>query len=209
MKIAVIGAGGRVGSLVTSEATNRGHEVTAFMRSEHETPADQVVLKDAREIIAADLKGFDAVVNAVGIWEQNDLGQHDEVTRALADALVNTETKLYIVGSAGSLKVQESSDDVLWESEMMPEPFKPLASAMAEAYSNLRSRDDVNWVYVSPPLDFQADGDRKGNYQVAGDVFTTNDDGDSFMSYVDFATALLDIIEENRLNQERISLLSR
>ena len=34
MKIAVIGANGKAGTLVVREATERGHEVTAIMRSE-------------------------------------------------------------------------------------------------------------------------------------------------------------------------------
>ncbi|SER67957.1 NAD(P)-dependent oxidoreductase [Corynebacterium cystitidis] len=209
MRVAIIGAAGRTGSLIASEAARRGHEVTAFIRSEKETPAHHVVLKDAREIVAADLSSFDIVVNAVGIWEENELDQHDEVTRALADAIEGTATKLYIVGSAGSLLVDENKGEALWESAMMPAPFKPLASAMAHAFDNLRSRDKVNWIYVSPPLDFQAEGERKGDYIVARDVFTTNDAGESAMTYADFAEALVDIIEQDNLNQERISLLTR
>lgn len=208
MKIAVIAAGGRSGALITGEAVKRGHEVTAFIRAMRDTPARHVVVKDARDVEAEDLTGFDAVVNAFGVWEPDQLVQHDEVTQKLADALSGTDTKLYVVGSAGSLLVGEERDQRLWESELMPEPFKPLASAMAEAFDNLRARDDVDWVYVSPPLDFQADGEKKGTYIVAGDGFTTNNDGGSSMSYADFAVALMDIIEKGEFTQQRISLLS-
>lgn len=206
MKIAVIAAGGRSGARIAGEAVARGHEVTAFVRTMRDTPAQHVVVKDARDVEAEDLAGFDVVVDAFGVWEPDQLAQHDEVTQKLADALSGSDTKLYVVGSAGSLLVGEQR---LWESELMPEPFKPLASAMAEAFDNLRTRENVDWVYVSPPLDFQADGEKKGDYIVAGDDFTTNNDGGSFMSYADFAVALMDIIEKGELTQQRISLLSR
>ena len=46
MKIAVIGANGKSGTLVVREAVERGHEVTAIMRSEYPTPAQHTLIKD-------------------------------------------------------------------------------------------------------------------------------------------------------------------
>lgn len=43
MKIAVIGANGKSGTFVVQEATERGHEVTAIMRSEHPTQAQHTL----------------------------------------------------------------------------------------------------------------------------------------------------------------------
>lgn len=166
MKIAVIAAGGRIGSLTTDEAVERGHDVTAFVRSDRSTRAQHTVVKDAREISADDLAGFDAVVDAFGAWVPEELDQHDEVTKALADAVAGTSTKLYVVGSAETMLMGGDPAKPLRDSEIMLEEYKPLAKAMGKAFDNLRERDDVNWVYVTPPLDFRADDPRTGECAV-------------------------------------------
>lgn len=208
MKIAIIGAGGRTGRLVTEEAVKRGHTVTAIVRSEKKTKAQNEIIKDAKNLTSNDLSGFDVVVNAFGAWEEGVLGEHDVVTQAISNAISGTQTKLYIIGSAGSLYMDEEHNQRLWESELMPEIYKPLASNMAKAFDNLKKRTDVNWVYVSPALDFQPEGEERNNYKIAGDVFTTNANGESFISYIDYTKALVDIIEKDEYNKERISLLS-
>jgi putative NADH-flavin reductase len=38
MKIAIFGAGGRIGSRIVNEALNRGHDVTAIVRHPKNTP---------------------------------------------------------------------------------------------------------------------------------------------------------------------------
>lgn len=149
MKIAVITAGGRIGSLTTDEAVERGHDVTAFVRSDRSTRAQHTVVKDAREISADDLAGFDAVVDAFGAWVPEELDQHDEVTKALADAVAGTSTKLYVVGSAGTMLMGGDPAKPLRDSEIMLEEYKPLAKAMGKAFDNLCERDDVNWVCVT------------------------------------------------------------
>ena len=69
MKIAVIGAAGKAGSLIAKEALDRGHEVTAIVKpgSEDRVPKGCAVLaKSLFDLTSADLKGFAAVVNAFG-----------------------------------------------------------------------------------------------------------------------------------------------
>lgn len=90
----------------------------------------------------------------------------------------------------------------------MSEIYKPLASNMTKAFDNLKKRKDVNWAYVSPALDFQPEGEERNNYRIVGDVFTTNANGESFISYIDYTKALVDTIEKDEFNKERISLLS-
>lgn len=70
MKIAVVAANGREGQLIVKEAMERGHDVTAIVRGENKSVATNVVAKDALDLIAADLAGFDVVVNAVGAWTE-------------------------------------------------------------------------------------------------------------------------------------------
>ena len=66
LKVAVVAANGRVGQLVVEEATRRGMDVTAVVRGENKTATEKSLVKDALELTAANLAGFDAVVDAAG-----------------------------------------------------------------------------------------------------------------------------------------------
>ena len=81
MKIAVIGANGKAGTLVVREATERGHEVTAIMRSEQPTQAQHTLIKDVFALTRNDLSGFDAVVDAFGAWTPESLHLHKDHQR--------------------------------------------------------------------------------------------------------------------------------
>lgn len=209
MKIAIIAANGRVGSLITEEAVKRGHEVTAFVRGENKSKAQNSIIKDARDIEKDDLKDFDLVVTAFGAWDEKTLPLHDVITQKIADAISGTDKKFYIVGGAGSLYTNEDHTEDLSDAPNFPDAFKPVASNMKVAFDNLRKRDDVNWVYLSPAADFQADGEFKDDYVLAGEEFTTNEDGESFISYADYAKAMVDIIESDTYNKERLSVRAR
>ena len=156
MKIGVIGAGGRLGGKISTEALDRGMDVTAII---HRTPCRDgrasVMKKDLFDLTAADLKGFDAVVDAFGAWTPDTLGQHSTTLKHLCDILSGTDTRLLVVGGAGSLYVNQEHTAVVSDGPDFPEMFKPLAAAMAKALGELRQRKDVKWTYLSPAGDFQ------------------------------------------------------
>ncbi|TWN04863.1 hypothetical protein CHCC14568_0018 [Bacillus licheniformis] len=68
MKIGIIGASGKAGSMILKEASERGHEVTAIVRSASKMANSDaaVIEKDIFNLTAADIKGLDVVVNAFG-----------------------------------------------------------------------------------------------------------------------------------------------
>lgn len=66
MKLAVVCANGRVGTLVVKEAVERDLDVTAVVREENKTITNSVINKDLFDLTAADLEGFDVVVDAFG-----------------------------------------------------------------------------------------------------------------------------------------------
>lgn len=88
-----------------------------------------------------------------------------------------------------------------------PDAFKPLAAAMGQALQELRSRDDVRWTYISPAADFQADGARNGAYSLGGEELTLNAKGESVISYVDYAIAMVDEAVNGNHVRERISVV--
>ena len=208
-RIAVVAANGKAGQLIVREAVERGNDVTAFVRSENRTVAENVVVKDIMDLTPKDLVGFDAVVDAFGAWTPETLPQHSTTLAHLCDILSGTGTRLLVVGGAGSLYVNPEHTMTVSETPDFPEIFKPLASAMAEALSDLRERDDVRWTYISPAGDFQAEGERTGEYILAGEELTLNDRNESIISYADYAIAMVDEIESGDHIQQRISVVCK
>ncbi len=207
MKIAVVAANGRVAQKVIVEALNRGFDVTAFARSENKTAASQFVQKDLFDLTAEDLKGFDAVVDAFGAWTDDMLPRHSTSLKHLCDILSGSDTRLLVVGGAGSLYVNPEHTAQVSDGPDFPEIFKPLAAAMAKALAELRERKDVKWTYISPAGDFQADGERSGKYILGGEELTLNSRNESIISYADYAIAMVDEIEKGNHIQQRISVV--
>lgn len=80
---------------------------------------------------------------------------------------------------------------------------------MAKALSELRQRNDVKWTYISPAGDFQAEGERSGEYILGGEELTLNEKGESVISYADYAVVMVDEIVEGSHIHERISVVRK
>ena len=208
MKLAVVAATGKAGRLIVKEAKERGFEVTAFARREAEIDgADAVIVKDIFDLTKEALAGFDAVVDAFGAWTEDVLPLHSTTLSHLCDILSGTDTRLLVVGGAGSLYVDPEHTVCVSDGPDFPDIFKPLATAMAKALGELRERNDVKWTYISPAGDFQAEGERSGKYILGGEELTLNDRGESIISYADYAIAMVDEIESGSHIGERISVV--
>ena len=208
MKLAVIGANGKAGKLIVKEAVNRGLDVTAVVRGDNTTVAQEVLKKDLFDLTAADLKGFDVVIDAFGAWTDETLPQHSTSLKHLCDILSGTDTRLIVVGGAGSLYVNPEHTVCVADGPDFPDVFKPLAAAMAKALGELRARRDVKWTYISPAGDFRADGARTGKYILGGEELTLNSKGESMISYADYAIAMVDEAVNGGNIQKRISVVS-
>ena len=106
MKIAVVCANGKAGSLIVREAVERGLDVTAVVRSENQSATQQVIQKDLFHLKASDLTGFDVVIDAFGTWTLETLPQHSTSLNHLCNILSGQDTRLLVVGGAGSLYVK-------------------------------------------------------------------------------------------------------
>ena len=208
MKLAVIGANGKAGKLIVKEAVNRGLDVTAVVRGDNTTVAQEVLKKDLFDLTAADLKGFDVVIDAFGAWTEETLPQHSTSLKHLCDILSGTDTRLIVVGGAGSLYVNPEHTVRVADGPDFPDVFKPVAAAMAKALGELRARRDVKWTYISPAGDFRADGARTGKYILGGEELTLNSKGESMISYADYAIAMVDEAVNGGNIQKRISVVS-
>lgn len=207
-RVAVISSNGLAGRLIVEELVARGHEVTGFARqAESGSVAQHYVQKDLFDLTKEDLAGFEVVVSAFGTFAPETLHLHSKVAHHLIDVLAGSAARLYVVGGAGSLYVDEAKAVQLVDTPDFPEEFVPLAKNQGQALAILRESEGVNWTFVSPAADLQADGEKKGQYLLAGDVFTVNEASESAISYADYALAFVDIIESGKYNQERVSVL--
>ena len=210
MKIAVVAANGRAAQKVIKEALERGFEVKAFGHGdENKTAAKDYVKKDIMDLTKEDLAGFDAVVDGFGAWTPETLDGHVKTSQHLCDLLSGSDTRLLIVGGAGSLYVNPEHTLQVKDGPDFPAMFLPLANAQGEELAKLRQRDDVKWTFVSPAGDFQADGARTGEYILAGEELTLNSKGESIISYADYAIAMVDEIEKGDHVKARISVVRK
>ena len=207
MTIAVVAANGRAGRLIVEEAVNRGVDVTAVVRSENKTVAKNVIQKNIMDLTAEDLKGFDVVIDCFGTWKVEDLPQHTTTSQHLCDILSGTDTRLLIIGGAGSLYIDKTHTTQVYQTPDFPKEYLPTATAQANELTELRKRNDVKWTFVSPAGDFQAEGERTGKYILAGEEFTLNSKGESIISYADYAVAMVDEATKGNNIQKRISVV--
>lgn len=205
MKIAIVGASGKAGKLIMKEALDRGHEVTAIVRdaSKIDEPKAAVVEKDIFALTAADLKDFDAVVNAFGAPAGKE-HLHVEAGNVLIEAMKGAPaTRLLVVGGAGSLFVDEAKTTRVMEAPDFPEAYLATAQNQGENLRILQATEGIQWTFISPSAFFDPEGERTGTYQLGKDHLLVNSSGQSYVSYADYAIAVLDEIEKNpqHLNQ--------
>jgi uncharacterized protein len=194
MRIIVFGANGRQGSRLVTEALERGHEVTAVVRSEDRAGnVDEratVVVADALDPdrVAEVSAGHDAALNATR-------ERHADVARGLLEGLSKAGVKrLVIVGGASSLEVAPGVR--LFDTPEFRDEWKAEAASGIESLDVYRSADtDVDWTYVSPGALLEP-GERTGQYRTGSEQLLVTDDGRSGISMEDFAIALLDEVEE-------------
>ncbi|CAH0261112.1 hypothetical protein SRABI96_03428 [Peribacillus sp. Bi96] len=209
MKIGVIGANGKVGSLISKEAIDRGYEVTAIVRNASKiTDSNVNVLeKDIFSLTESDLKSFDVVVNTFKAPDGEEY-QYVESGKVLVSALKEApDTKLIVVGGAGSLFVDEEKTTKFMDTPDFPDFVYPTASNAAKQLEELQSADSITWTYISPAGFFDPEGKRTGSYQVGKDHVILNSKGQSYISYADYAIAVLDEIEKPQHVNERFTIV--
>ena len=209
MKIGIIGASGKAGNLILQEAVSRGHEVTAIVRDASKVSNQdvEIVQKEIYDLSSEDLKPFDVVVNAFGA----PLGEeepHVKAGRALIEALKGTKTRAIIVGGAGSLYVDEEQTTQLSDVPDFPDVFIPTARGQERNLQELRDTQGITWTFLSPSADFDATGPRTGTYQTGKDNLLVNAKGNSYISYADFAVAIVDEIENPEHINERFTVVA-
>lgn len=203
MNILLLGATGHIGSRIREEALSRDHQVTAVARTPRDLDAREglhVEAADAsdEEVVERLAEGHDAIVASLSPRGE---GGKETYFQAIRSALNATRTsdaeRVLIVGGAGSLKVSEDTE--LLDTTDFPDEYRDEAEAGRKA-RDLAQESDANWTVLCPPIVIEP-GERTNDFRVGDDFLLTDEDGDSRISYEDFAVAVVDELENK--NHER------
>ena len=204
MRITVFGATGNVGRRIALEALRRGHEVTGVVRDpaavQAPDPRVQLVRGDATsaESVASVVKGSDAVVSAISPRpNQRGLPAPKLVdnARALIAGLRSAGVKRVLyVGGASSLEVAPGKQ--LLDQPDFPDAYKAEAIEGRDALRVWRSEAaGLDWTYLSPAAEI-GPGERTGKYRTTADTLLVDAEGKSFITFEDYAVAVLDELEK-------------
>ncbi|WP_047278600.1 NAD(P)-dependent oxidoreductase [Pseudomonas lundensis] len=200
-KIAIIGATGRAGSQLLEEALRRGHSVIAIARHaskighrEHVVTKD-VDVHDAQALQEA-VAGSDVVLSAAHFSTLP--------VEAIIEPVKKAGVKrLLFVGGAGSLLLPDGTKVI--DSEGFPEEYKREATAGGRYLETLRKEQDLDWTFLSPSAEF-VEGERTGKFRLGKDHLLFGADGKSWITFADFAIALLDEVEHPAHSRQRFTV---
>lgn len=199
MKVAVLGASGRVGSEITKELVRRGHKVLAVVRNSTavpHTPEVTPVVADAfdPEALSKLILGNEAVISAL---------RFDVPAETLLSAVRQAGiTRLLVTGGAGSLEVGPGLR--LIDAPNFPEEAKPFVMGGITFLDDIRTEKDIDWIFFSPAAEL-FDGPRLGHYRLGSDKLVTDAAGISKISFADYAIAMVDELEQQQHSRERFT----
>ena len=180
MKVIVFGASGGIGRLLVAGALERGHAVTAFVRSRA-----SVEPRDGLRIVEADLFDPDAVANAVDGHQAvfSALGAHTRkgepvLSRALPLILnamhFHMVERIIVVGAAGALhpagRYQSPLSNLVFAAVRWTALRHPMADHRAQ--ERLLAASDLDYTIVRPPR--LTDAPATGTYRVLPDALPSS-----------------------------------
>ncbi|PRD13356.1 NAD(P)-dependent oxidoreductase [Pantoea coffeiphila] len=213
MKIAVVAATGRAGSTVLAELIGRGHDVIAIARDIRKLadnlPSNVSIVQDdlsSVDRLARIISGADAVISAVGA-PRDSFGTDTDILVSTSVQVIDAVVKagvprLLIVGGCGSLWYKDGIKVV--DSDVWPDFLVPIALSHMKLL-DLLTASPLNWTYVSPPLMIEL-GERLGTYRTGSDELVIDKNGKSWISFEDYAIALVDELETPAHERGRFSV---
>jgi putative NADH-flavin reductase len=186
MKVAIFGASGATGKLLTRRSLTAGYDVTVLLRN-----PEKLSIQDRLTIIQGSvfelasvrqaIEGADVVLSALGA---NSLKKEDVLERAvpkIIDAMQQTVTqvklvrRIIVLGSAGalphSLDKQPAWRRWIVQNILYNTVLKwPVASQVFQ-WNNL-SNSDLDWTMVMPPM--LTNTSAHGTYRIDGEALPPN-----------------------------------
>lgn len=188
---------------MVAEALRRKHEVVGIVREPAavQSPDSRVKLVKGDATNADDVarvsRGADAVVSAIsprpnarGLPAPSLAANSRAMIKGLRDAGVK---RVLYVGGASSLEVAPGK--ALADLPDFPEIYREEAREGREALDIWRNEAKaLDWTYLSPAAEI-APGNRTGKYRTTDEKLLVDDKGKSFITFEDYAVAVLDELE--------------
>lgn len=211
MRVGVIGAGGRLGGKITSEALDRGMDVTAVI---HRTPCRDgragVLQKDLFALMREDISSFDVLYSAFGSGFTADPSINKQAIAHLAEIAAGTGVHVIMIGGAGCLYADETETTCVYEMPDHPAFLKGISWNLVQGYELLRETGNMDWTFVCPAKMLDQDGPRTGDYLTRTDRhIPVNEDGNSYVSYNDLAAAMVDFGQNGSFKRQLVAVASR
>jgi putative NADH-flavin reductase len=211
MKLALIGANGKIGSRIREEALSRGHSVTGIARNPDTDIKNEKltwVKADALDTdkLASVIQGHDAVISAFGIdWNKPETYPLFSVVAksTIAAAKKVNVNRLIVVGGAGSLEVAPGVQ--LVDTPTFPETWKSGANEQRKSLEVFRGEKELAWTFFSPAIMIEP-GPRTGKYRLGKDNPVFDEKGNSDISYDDYAVALINELENPQFIRQRFTI---
>ena len=204
MQLVLFGATGNVGSRIAAEALRRGHTVTGVVREPAAVaspdPRVRLVQGDATnaDSVAQAVRGADAVISAIsprpntrGLPQPRLADNARAIIAGMRQAGVR---RVIYVGGASTLEIAPGRQ--LLDEPTFPEAYKAEALEGREALGIWRSEaKGLDWTFLSPAMEI-GPGERTGSYRTTDDRMLFDTNGKSFISFEDYAVAVLDELEQ-------------
>jgi putative NADH-flavin reductase len=156
--------------------------------------------------VTRSVAGHDAVISAFnpGWANPNMYDVQVRGTRAIIDGVKKAGVKrLLFVGGAGSLEVKPGVQSV--DLPEFPAEYKQGALATREALNLLRKEPSLDWSFLSPSADLFP-GQRTGKFRLGTDQLLADTQGKSRISVEDYATAMIDEVENPKHIRRRFTV---
>lgn len=212
-KIAIIGATGMIGSRILMELIERDYVITAISRHPFDLPGSTNLIACEGDLMNKDVAAGHvlALENEVLISAINPDPNHLDDFVVAAENLVEIAKKsgikkLITIGGAGSLLTSEGK--MVMDSKGFNPEWKGIAEAHLKALNVYKNMKDFKftWINVSPASMISPD-EKTGKYRIGMDEkLLTDSDGKSHISAEDFASAVVDLIPNEEIKNQRITI---
>lgn len=209
MKIALIGATGNIGNLIAREALHRGHGVTAITRRTAGLPQElegvQVGKADILDsaALAEAVRGHDVLASAFGPGPESAELVVDAARAIVAAARAAGIKRVVVVGGAGSLEVAPGVQ--LVDTPGFPEAYKAYAIAHRKALAVFQEAGDLDWTFFAPAA-MIGPGEKTGKFRIGVRNLIADSEGQSTISYGDYADAFVTEIESGKHLKEILTV---
>ena len=214
--VTLIGASGFVGSAILEELLNRGHHVTAIVRTPNKLTQSHTNLKvevmdvEDRNAPVQVCHGQEAAISAYNPgWGNPEIYEDTlRVYPLILEAVKASGVKRFlVVGGAGSLFVKPGLR--LVDTGTLPEAWLPGVKSLSKFFlETLTAEQELDWVFFSPAANLGnlQKGVRTGKFRLGKDDLIVDEKGDSFISVEDYAMAMVDELEQENHHRERFTI---